>query len=160
MINTFLLALISLFTFAFDRQPYKPLIKKWSNLFRMKTRYHNRYSDIFEVDVVDNVMYISRYNKAIHSEVDYLYSVAHEFGHMIDYAYKEYYDVDNNDGASDRLTDKHAIYEDEVRAWRVARVLLQQANHYDEKAFNKLRARCLREYKLALKLNCICKKKQ
>jgi Zn-dependent peptidase ImmA (M78 family) len=147
MINSILLVLISLFAFAFDRQPYKKLIKQWSSMFRMKTKYHSRYSDIFEVDVVDNVMYISRFNKAIHSEVEYLYSVAHEFGHLIDHAYRDYYDQES------KLSENKAVYNDEARAWRIARGLLQQTEHYDEKAFNKLRARCLQEYKIALKLD-------
>lgn len=146
----FILAI--LFTVATDRQPHKKVIGRWANLFYMKTKYLSRYTDQFEVDIINNVMYISKYNKAVHNEKEYLYSVAHEFGHLIDAAYREYYFEEEE--LYEKLTDREAVYSDEVRAWKIAKVLLQNAEAYDAKVFNDLRKKCLKEYKDALKLTC------
>lgn len=148
-----LVAGITFLVFYFDRKPYSKLIKTWCTLFHMKIRYYNRYTDKFEVDVVDNILYISRYNKATHTVEEYVYSLAHEIGHLIDYAYKEHYYED--DMVASKLTDKQAVYQDEVVAWKIARVLLIEANEpglFNQKTFNSLKNRCLNEYKKALDL--------
>ena len=155
-VKTLLLGLLGLLTFAFDRKPYADLIKRWSSLFHIKIKYHHRYSDKFSVDVVDDILYISRFNKATHDEREYLYSIAHEFGHLIDYAYVEYYY--DEEELYDKLTDKHAIYEDEIKAWKIAKILLQQAGEYDSKSFNQLKRKCLKEYQQALGLKRRVKK--
>lgn len=132
-----------------DRKPHNRLIKRWASLFHLKIKYYSRYTERFEVDIVEEVMYISRYNKAVHDPQEYLYSVSHEFGHLIDAAYQEYYE---NDTYFQRLLDKNAIYEDEKKAWQIGKLLLQQANLYESKSFNKLKRKCLKDYRKALKL--------
>ena len=145
-----LLALIGLLTIFSDRRPYDALIKRWAGLFHLKIRYYNRYTTRFEVDIVDDEMFISKYNKAVHDKKEYLYSLAHEFGHLIDAAYQEYYDEENY---YDRLLNKHSIYEDEVQAWKIGKVLLQEAKVYEAKSFNKLKTRCLKEYREVLNID-------
>lgn len=141
-----------------DRIPYKKIIKRWSSLFHMKVRYHNRYSEHFSVDVIENILYISRFNKAVHSKQEYFASVAHEFGHLIDYAYKEFYF--DEEQMYHKLTDKDAIYRDEVVAWKIAKILLTDAGEYDEKFFKELSERCLKEYRVALKIETKKKKRK
>jgi len=130
-----------------DRQPHNKLIKQWSSLFHLKVKYTSRYSESFEVDIHDNEMYISRYNKGTHDRDEYIYSIAHEFGHLIDHAYREYYNKEERDGLSAK-----AILREEQRAWKIAKVLLESNNIYDKKKFDSLKNRCLEDYKKALKL--------
>lgn len=130
-----------------DRQPYRRLVKQWSSLFNLKVVYSSRYSETFEVDIHDNVMYVSRYNKSTHDKDEYIYSIAHEFGHLIDHAYREYYDKRVKDSLSAK-----AIIQEEQRAWKIAKVLLESNGIYDDKKFNDLKNRCLEDYKKALKL--------
>lgn len=133
-----------------DRHPYHKIIKQWSKLFHLKVKFHNRYSEEFSVDVIEDVLYISRYNKAVHDKYEYLYSIAHEFGHLIDYAYKEYSHKETE--FYDNLTDTEAIYRDEVVAWKIAKTLLtSNSEEYDEERFSSLRDRCLEEYRIELK---------
>ena len=148
--KTILLVILGLLGIYSDRRPYDKLIRRWASLFHLKVKYYSRYTEKFEVDIVDDVMYISRYNKAVHDKKEYLYSIAHEFGHLIDAAYQEYYD---NENYYDRLLNKHNIYEDEVQAWKIGKVLLQEAKEYETKSFNSLKRRCLKEYRKALKLD-------
>ena len=147
MISTVLLIGILILLFLPDRKPYSDIIKAQSKLFHLKVKYSHRWGDVFEVDVVDGIMYLSRYNKATHSKEEYLYSILHEFGHLISYAYKDYYDK----FASDELAPE-AIYNEEVRAWRIARTLLEGTAAYDKKVFDALRIKHLKDYKKALNL--------
>lgn len=155
----FLIFLILLLLFLMpDRPPYSQVIKQWSKLFNLKIRYSSRFSDHFEVDVIDNILYISRYNKAFHSKQEWLFSLAHELGHLIDHAYRDYYNKHKN--ISNTEANKRAIYNDEVRAWRIAKVLLEQRNLLDLKAFNKYKNKCLLEYRQHLKLGKYSDNKQ
>jgi hypothetical protein len=149
-----LLSLITFFAFYFDRRPYEKLINTWCSLFNIKVKYYSRYSDKFEVDVVDGILYISRYNKATHTPREYIYSLAHEIGHLIDHAYKEYYNKMEDDDEEQEMS-RQSIYADEVQAWKIARVLLIEAgepNLYNVKEFNALRKKCLDEYKRVLEI--------
>lgn len=148
--KTLLLAMIGFLTFRSDRKPYNFLIRRWAKLFHLKIKYYNRYTERFEVDVIDDEMFISKYNKAVHDRKEYIYSIAHEFGHLIDAAYQEYYD---DEKYFNRLLDKHSIYEDEVQAWKIGKVLLQEAKIYDSRSFNKLKRRCLKDYREALSID-------
>lgn len=153
----FLGALIGLLLSLTDRNPYRKIIKKWSRPFNMKVKYYNRYTDHFSIDIIDNIIYISRFNKAVHDPVIYLYSIAHEFGHLIDYAYREYYYEDQHIHTD--VQDNKAIYRDEVVAWKVSKILIKEAGVYDKDKFNKLRDNCLEQYRVALKLPKIRKTK-
>ena len=153
-----LLGIIGFLLLLVDRRPNRRIIRSWSKLFHMKVKYHNRYTELFSVDVMDDILYISRYNKAVHDKKEYLYSIAHEFGHLLDYAYKEYYYDDEDLYTS--LTDRKAIYQDEVSAWDIAEILLRDAAVLDEKVFFDLKERCLEEYRVALKLTSRGKKKK
>ena len=133
-----------------DREPYQEVIKQWSKLFNINIKYSHRYTDAFEVDVINNILYISTYNKSFHSKQEWLYSVAHELGHLIDYAYKDYYNK-HSSNSSQAMSSK-AIYNDELRAWKIAKVLLEQRSLYNEKVFNKFKNECLLEYRKALKI--------
>ena len=153
MTNSIVLALvilICLLLLFYDRKPHQEIIKKWCRLFNLKVKYFNRYTERFEVDIFDNTMYISRFNKATHDNKEYLYSVAHEIGHLIDHAYKEYY-YEESDVHSESL-DKKTIYHGEVRAWEIASLLLKEEGLFDEIAFNNLKERCLDDYKEYLQI--------
>lgn len=154
--KTLLLGILGLLVLIFDRQPYSKFIRQWASFFHLKVRYHSRYSEHFSVDIIEGVLYVSRFNRAVHDRYEYFASVAHEFGHLFDYAYKEYY-FDDEDIYC-KLTDNKAIYRDEVVAWKIARILLQDAKQYDEKVFNELQDRCLQEYRTALKIDTKKKK--
>jgi hypothetical protein len=115
----------------------------------MKIVFHNRYSSTYNADVIDNILYISRFNKAIHNEQEYLFSLAHEIGHLLDYAYKEH--VLDEEELYNGLDNKKAIYADEVAAWKLAEMLLEDVN-YDKEAFEHLKNQCLKQYQDALKI--------
>lgn len=143
-----LLGCILLLVLLPDRQPYTSLIKTQLRLFHFRIEYSHRWGDRFEVDVMDNILYISRYNKATHTKQEYLYSIFHEIGHMISHSYREYYDKFEEDELSSQ-----AIYNEEVRAWRIARTLLESTDAYDKKIFDALRGRHLKDYRKALNLD-------
>lgn len=147
MIELLLIVPIVFLIFYYDRKPYAKIINTWCNLFHLQVIYRDRHREIFEIDVVDQVLYISRYNKATHTKEEYLYSIAHEFGHLVDYIYRDYY----NKHMKDELSPQ-AIYNDEVRAWKIARILLQEAGHLDKKLFDSIKNKNLNDYKKALEL--------
>ncbi len=149
MIKGYLLAIFTLL-FLRDRVPNRKIIKRWSRLFHMKVKYHSRYTELFSVDIIEDTLYISHFNKAVHDRFEYLASLAHEFGHLIDYAYKDYYFEE--DELYKKMTDHDAIYEDEVKAWQIAKILLQDEDVYNEKSFTDLESRCLEQYRAALTL--------
>jgi hypothetical protein len=145
----FLFAIILVLIFLPDREPYESLIRKWTRPLKMKIVFHNRYSSVYNADVIDNVLYISRFNKAIHNEQEYLFSLAHEIGHLLDYAYKEH--VLDEEELYNSLDNKKAIYADEVAAWKLAAMLLEDID-YNKQAFELLKNQCLKQYEDALKI--------
>ena len=149
--NIILGLLLVLLLFHVDRQPYSKIIRSWTKILRVKFVYHGRYTDDFNVDLVDDVLYVSRYHKMTHDPKVYVYSIAHELGHIIDGIYREnaYEDPDE---IFDGMTEQHTIYEEEIRAWSIAKQLLIDANIYDESFFIELRDKCLQNYKTYLQL--------
>lgn len=127
-----------------DRRPYHSVIKKWSRPLRFKIKYYSRYSDLFECDPEDGIIYISRFNKALHNKREYIYSIAHELGHIIGAM------IDEETGLEPRISDretKRAIIADEERAWDIARILLKKEKLYEYHSFNGLKERCLTTYR-------------
>jgi len=145
-------AIVAILILFNDRKPYHYLVKRWNRMFHHnRIKYLSRWSDDYSVDVHNNVLYISRFNKSVHDRREYLYSIAHEFGHLISEAIEDYYlgTEDEDDNKQDNV---QAIYNEEIRAWRIARVLLKEANQFDEKHFNKVMNKNLKQYRIQLKI--------
>lgn len=143
-----LLVLIIVLVLYFDRKPYSKVIKQWAKPFNLKIKYYSRYTDIFECDTEEGIIYISRYNKSIHNKREYIYSIAHELGHIIGALLDDEYHSDDPHRICDRET-KQAIILDEERAWDIAKDLLKDANLYEYHSFMDLRQRCISTYKMA-----------
>lgn len=150
MITLYICLLLGIFAaiFYYDKRPYSYAIKQWTRPFNITIKYYSRYTDIFECDPEEGIIYISRYNKAIHNKREYIYSIAHELGHIIGALLDEEYHSDDMHKICDRET-KQAIILDEERAWDIARLLLQDAGLYEYHSFKDLRQRCISTYKMA-----------
>ena len=146
-----LLLLISILTTFNDQQPYKKIIKSWCKLFSTNVKYYSRFSDTFSVDLLENVMHISKYSKSKHDPYQYVCSVAHEIGHLLDLAYREQ-TYDDPDEIFISYTEDQETYQEEIRAWSIAKVLLQDAKIYDEKPFNAFVNKNLKDYRSVLNL--------
>lgn len=146
-----LLTIMGILFFMNDRQPYKKIIKSWCKLFGTKIKYYSRYSDTFSVDLIENVMHISKYNKNKHDPYEYVCSVAHEVGHLLDLAYREYV-YDDPDEIFEDYTEDQETYQEEVRAWMIAKILLQDAKIYEEQSFVKFVNKNLKDYRSVLNL--------
>jgi len=136
-----------------DKKPYKSIVKEWSRPFNLKIIYYNRYSDIFECDTEEGTIYISRFNRSVHNKREYIYSIAHEIGHLIGALMDEEFDDGDTPKISDRET-KKAIILDEERAWDIGRLLLKDAKLYEYHSFKKLREDCLKTYRDAKFKEC------
>lgn len=150
-------ALLGFFGFLFlknDRTPHRQLIKQWATPFRMKIKWLSRYENEnpFSVDVDEAILYISKYNKAVHSsEKQYIYSVAHEFGHLIDNSMQDHF---LEEAELQKLaTENEQAYQDEVRAWKIGKILLKNAKLFETKSFEKLKRYHLKNYRVALSLD-------
>jgi len=147
MINVVLTFILTLLAVISDRLPYYFVIRKWASFFDLQLTFTSRYTDCFECDLDDKILYISRYNKSVHNRDEYIASIAHEVGHLIgaaiDEKYPEKYQLS-------RRSSKKSIYLDEARAWKIAEILLQDAELYNPDRFISLRDRCLLEYRKAL----------
>lgn len=130
-----------------DRRPYWRIVKKWCQSFNLEIKYTSRYEEIFACDPDTRVVYICKYNKAFHDKQVYIYSIAHELGHLIGFEIDEEFYI-RKKRISNRIT-KEQVIADEIRAWKIAELLLKDAKLYEKESFEKLRDRCLHEYDYA-----------
>lgn len=142
-LNSILTLLIAFFVSIFDRKPYWYIIKKWCEPFNITIKYTDQHKEIWAADPDLRMIFISRYNKSFRNKREYLYSVAHELGHLVGSEIDEEFYM-RKQRISNRIN-KRQILADEIRAWNVAEILLRDANLYHEE-FCILRDRCLKEY--------------
>lgn len=136
---------------------YHPKIQKLielKNSLSFKIEYLSRFEDDYYYLTLKNIVKIPRYNKAVHDEEEYLYSVAHEIGHVIFERIEEEKEVIGKNFKGYKQITR------ERRAWDIAEMILEEKGMLKDKTkFYKLRNKCLSDYRKVYSKRKIFKKR-